>query len=793
MDGRRRRRRSLVVSVIAVVWSAALLTIVALLYRQGAQKAAEWAGVLGSVTALAAFTEPLVERAVSRSSVKKTSGSEEAGLHGAAEQLARVVRSQWLDEARMRRLQDPWPLPLQWVAAEEDLADHADVVFMRGPQASALTATGPETLSGQLAEAVDLYERLPGKRLVVLGRPGSGKSVVAMTLTLALLDRWQLGMQVPVLFPVASWDPSRARLDDWLADYLSENYQLSGDSRDSRVMGQKLLAGNMLLPILDGLDEIPEALRPLAIMNLNRELDAAQPIILTCRTAEYREAVETGDVLTLAAVVELQPLHPATITRYLTETTPAGPRAMRWAPVFERLSNDPDGALATVLRTPLMVFLTRAIYGDNPRDPAELLGQRFHDPASIENHLLTQLISATYPDRPHSAEKRQFHWQTGDVTSWLTYLARNGAGAGRSDLAWWQLERAVPPAVIDAVGGLLGGLVVGFVFGPIVGVVFAAAVVLAGILPRSRPWTIEAQLKDRLELWIGHLLAKRANAEVVAALLGLGEKVPLERRIGLAAGRFAAIAAGVIDAVIVYRHTSLYRAVADGLAVGLAVGLAAAFVTISPRTTPSEVQFVARKGIPIFLRHLAIGLATGVGVGVVAGALVGSRFGILAGVLVGLTLGLMDGLNVWLDVSTDVTCALSPRSTRNAERTAAIARSMAVGVAIAATSAVAFDLAYGTRSAITHALVFGVGFALADRYMGLSASVWGRYFVAKAWLALSGHLPWRLMAFLDDAYRHGLLRRAGAAYQFRHARLQEHLASAQGLRVSTAQPTSSVV
>jgi hypothetical protein len=780
MDGRRRRRRSLVVTVIAVVWSAALLTVVALLYKQGAEKAAEWAGVLGSVTALAAFTEPLVERAMARSSVTETGGSEVAELHRAAEQLARVVRGQWRDEARMRRLQDPWPLPLRWTAAEEDLADHADLVFTHWPQGSAQTANGPETLSGQLAEAVDLYERLPGKRLVVLGPPGSGKSVMAMTLTLALLDKWQPGLQVPVLFPVASWDPSRTRLDDWLAEYLSENYQLSGDSRDSRVVGQKLLASNMLLPILDGLDEIPVALRPLGIKSLNGELDAAQPIILTCRTAEYREAVETGDVLTLAAVVELQPLHPATITRYLTETTPAGPRAMRWAPVFERLRNDPDGALATVLRTPLMVFLTRAIYGDNPRDPAELLGQRFQNPDSIENHLLTQLIPAAYHDRPRSAEERQFHWQTDDVTSWLTYLASHAAGAGRSDLAWWQLERAVPAVVIDAVGALLAGLVVGFVFGPIAGIVFAVAVVLAGTAPRSRPWTIEAQLRDRLDPWMRRLVAKGARGEFVAALLGLGEKVPLERRVGLAIGRFAAIAAGFIDVVIVYRHASLFRAVADGVAVGLAVGLAAAFFTISPRTTPSEVQFVARKGIPVFLRHLAIGLAGGVGVGVVAGVLLGSRFGLLTAVVIGLSLGLIDGLNVWLDVSTDVTCALSPRSTRRTERTAAIARSVADGVLIAATSGVAFGLAYGVRSAVTHALVFGAGFGLADRYMGLSASVWGRYFIAKTWLALSGRLPWRLMAFLDDAYRHGLLRRAGAGYQFRHARLQEHLANARG-------------
>jgi hypothetical protein len=32
------------------------------------------------------------------------------------------------------------------------------------------------------------------------------------------------------------------------------------------------------------------------------------------------------------------------------------------------------------------------------------------------------------------------------------------------------------------------------------------------------------------------------------------------------------------------------------------------------------------------------------------------------------------------------------------------------------------------------------------------------------------------MDFLDDAHRVGLLRTAGAVYQFRHAELQDHLA-----------------
>ncbi|MDF5754668.1 hypothetical protein [Spongiactinospora sp. TRM90649] len=36
-------------------------------------------------------------------------------------------------------------------------------------------------------------------------------------------------------------------------------------------------------------------------------------------------------------------------------------------------------------------------------------------------------------------------------------------------------------------------------------------------------------------------------------------------------------------------------------------------------------------------------------------------------------------------------------------------------------------------------------------------------------------LPWRLMRFLDDAHRVGLLRAVGPVYQFRHAELRDHL------------------
>ena len=41
-------------------------------------------------------------------------------------------------------------------------------------------------------------------------------------------------------------------------------------------------------------------------------------------------------------------------------------------------------------------------------------------------------------------------------------------------------------------------------------------------------------------------------------------------------------------------------------------------------------------------------------------------------------------------------------------------------------------------------------------------------------------LPWQLMAFLADAHQRGVLRQAGAVYQFRHIELQHRLANTSG-------------
>src|SRR5439155_16138794 len=66
-----------------------------------------------------------------------------------------------------------------------------------------------------------------------------------------------------------------------------------------------------------------------------------------------------------------------------------------------------------------------------------------------------------------------------------------------------------------------------------------------------------------------------------------------------------------------------------------------------------------------------------------------------------------------------------------------------------------------------------------------SGSPWLSYTIARLWLASRQRLPWRLIHFLEDAHRRGVLRQAGPIYQFRHIRLQTHLTESLNRRRAT--------
>ena len=127
--------------------------------------------------------------------------------------------------------------------------------------------------------------------------------------------------------------------------------------------------------------------------------------------------------------------------------------------------------------------------------------------------------------------------------------------------------------------------------------------------------------------------------------------------------------------------------------------------------------------------------------------------------IVGRAAGLAFGLGGWLLVGlvvapADLTIAADPRTVLARDRRAFLTVGLMVGFMV----------------------VLGLGFAFGLGY-GLYEAAWGWFGVARCWLALRRRLPWRLMTFLADAHQRGVLRQAGAVYQFRHIELQRRLAT----------------
>ena len=151
-------------------------------------------------------------------------------------------------------------------------------------------------------------------------------------------------------------------------------------------------------------------------------------------------------------------------------------------------------------------------------------------------------------------------------------------------------------------------------------------------------------------------------------------------------------------------------------------------------------------------------------------------------VLVALLVGLIGGFLLWLSFPADVTQAINPSSTLRTDRNAAIFRGVIISFLILLPFVVIGlfaahpqsgpvesgpELDRGDEVVVLLSMTIGL--------LAVTLSTWLRLQVARIWLAALGQLPWNVMRFLEEAHARGALRQAGAAYQFRHARLQEQL------------------
>ncbi|HYW25991.1 MAG TPA: hypothetical protein VE953_17595 [Terriglobales bacterium] len=654
------------------------------------------AGTLATVVAaVLAATGPLASWLPAR--------AEEPGtIDDRLELLATVLRVQWEREANVRQLHDPQPIVVRWTAADPRLTDHAEVIA-GGRQ----RGRGPAP-AGRLEEVVDEFARLPRRRLVVIGEPGAGKSSVLLLLTLGLLARRTPADPVPVLLSVASWDPARSGFPQWLARRLSDEYPFVRPD-DARA----IVEAGRVLPLLDGLDELPDAAVAAAVTMINRA-GLERPVVVACRTREFAQAVHASDVLTAAAVVELEPVGPDQAERYLRLTTPPDDRLARWEPVFAELRRGPSSPVAAALSTPLMVTLTRTVYAlDRAADPGELV--RCASREAIEDRLLDALLPALFG-------AGSTRWTADRARVWLAFLAAHLRRRGTRDLAWWELARG------GALRWIRRGLGLGFVAGLVAGLLAELVADLATGTGFNLSFEITVSL---------------TGAVWTATLAGIGSAIVVGLRL------FGRAALSGPSRLRLRLDRFFLRRFSIGLVIGIPIALPLVYLYL-------------------LLESLYVG-GFAPGLGLSDWLLAAGYVALVVGLPVGVGFGLVFGL------VRQVEQPPAPGSSLRANRLASLFTLVMGSLGLAAVTGVAAVLGGGLSlltSGVALGLVAGMPIAL-----GMAAVLpWSGYQVAHLWLSLRHRLPWRLFAFLEEAHQRGILRQVGGVYQFRHARLQDRLA-----------------
>ncbi|MFD8639294.1 NACHT domain-containing protein [Streptomyces zaomyceticus] len=690
----------------------------------GSETADRWAAAVCLVLGAAAG----VVLGRTRSRRRPRQPPSDQALRTAALSLARTLAEQYAREETGVRVHDPGPLQVRWTAAPRGIGDHAVNLVDAG-------AAAPR-LDGSFTQIVRTYQSLPHGRLVILGDAGAGKSVLVLHLAARLLARRRTGDPVPVVFPISSWDPGEGTpLWWWAAGWLAQTHSWvladDGSTASARAVAHGLITSGRILPILDGFDELPDATRPKALAQLSRSLLPAGRFVLTSRTAEFTTAVNAGELrIPKTAAVQLQPLELDELRAYLPRTSrERDDSTTKWDGVLERLAavatspgaEDPAARrLHDVLRTPLMVSLARAVYSDTTARPEDLLEQRGPTTrGAVERHLLNAFVDAAYQPDPAAVPGRRDRVTPDRARRYLTRLAR----APGQDIAWWRLEEQVP-------------------------------------------WPFRTLL---VSLPLGLLLAAAVAA---TALPGPGE--PSVPGLGLRTGLLtlvAALCAGAFDWIVEHgsvaeppqRLHSPLRQVLDSL-------------RERPVSAVLSVLMPAG-GLAVWIWAVASG--NGVAVLFASFLLIVPLVAVaraLAVVRRPADLRAGDPVTL-LREDRRTALVLAPFTFPHTRAVLSVQKVLPVPV-------VATILLWGLgrgADAVTSwrwAAVYG---ALAVWWClwSCAVSAWGRFTVARWWLASTGRLPGRLTEFLADAHRRGVLRQTGGVYRFRHIELRRSLAAGE--------------
>lgn len=292
-------------------------------------------------------------------------------------------------------------------------------------------------------------------RLVILGPPGAGKTVLLSYLVIQLVDRLETnqrpeisGAQVPVLLSLTSLEMGNLTtltpielfhgISQWITERLVIDYQVPWQKAET------LVKQGRVLPVLDGLDEMDSddsgtntielANRPRALAVVRALNSLREPLILASRSVEYERMSQAAaspatppPILTDARHVKIRPLQSEDVKLYLAARFGglSGAIPPRWRTVIAAMGRVADDGrptyptLLAILTNPWQLFLAVTRYESEDSRPVELLDMTFDE---AQDHLISALVPTLVSK---SDEAAALGWTSGHVLHWLGEIARH--------------------------------------------------------------------------------------------------------------------------------------------------------------------------------------------------------------------------------------------------------------------------------------------------------------------------------------------------------------------------------
>jgi len=272
-----------------------------------------------------------------------TSKSENTRARRNHKALRDAVRIFWIDGVLKKSLYNELLIRL-------DLAQKPDVIE-RPWNLTFVQDELPEQIIDDDKAIIDVFNEM-GQQMLILGEPGSGKTITLLTLIEALIQKAEKDSThpTPVIFNLSSWASSELEFEEWLVEELTQRYHMP------EKVAHGWIANDELMLMLDGLDEVTKNKRDACVDAINRfKQEHVVSIALCSRIEEY---TALGTQLKLNGAIVIRPLTDQQIDDYIITMEP------HLNGLGQALSIQPE--FRSLARNPLMLNIMTLTFHDQP-------------------------------------------------------------------------------------------------------------------------------------------------------------------------------------------------------------------------------------------------------------------------------------------------------------------------------------------------------------------------------------------------------------------------------------------